>query len=73
MLKFYYFVGGMPESVFHFYENRDFHEVRNVQHRILDAYEQDLSSPESPEAEAGRSSAPARYTQTRYRDGLPPF
>ena len=44
MLKFYYFVGGMPESVFHFYENRDFHEVRNVQHRILDAYEQDLSS-----------------------------
>ncbi len=43
MLKFYYFVGGMPEAVFHFSENRDFHEVRNVQHQILDAYEQDFS------------------------------
>lgn len=42
-LKYYYFVGGMPEAVLHFSENRDFNEVREVQKRILTAYEQDFS------------------------------
>ena len=42
-LKYYYFVGGMPEAVLHFSENRDFIEVREVQKRILTAYEQDFS------------------------------
>lgn len=42
-LKQYYFVGGMPEAVLRFSENKDFYEVRNVQHRILEAYEQDFS------------------------------
>lgn len=42
-LKHYYFVGGMPEAVLRFSENRDFNEVREVQRRILDAYEQDFS------------------------------
>jgi Predicted ATPase (AAA+ superfamily) len=42
-LKQYYFVGGMPEAVLHFSENKDFNEVRNIQKRILDAYEQDFS------------------------------
>ncbi|MCM1122826.1 MAG: ATP-binding protein [Eubacterium sp.] len=42
-LKQYYFVGGMPEAVLRFSENRDFNEVREVQQRILDAYEQDFS------------------------------
>lgn len=42
-LKHYYFVGGMPEAVLHFSENRDFNEVRETQKRILDAYEQDFS------------------------------
>ncbi|MGN1158194.1 MAG: ATP-binding protein [Agathobacter sp.] len=42
-LKHYYYVGGMPEAVLHFIENEDFTEVRNVQQRILDAYEQDFS------------------------------
>lgn len=42
-LKHYYFVGGMPEAVLHFSENQDFNEVRNIQKRILDAYEQDFS------------------------------
>ena len=36
-LKQYYFVGGMPE------EEKDFNEVRKIQKRILDAYEQDFS------------------------------
>ena len=43
MLKQYYFVGGMPEAVAHFVENRDFNQVRYIQKRILDAYEQDFS------------------------------
>lgn len=42
-LKHYYFVGGMPEAVLRFSENRDFNEVREIQQRILAAYEQDFS------------------------------
>ena len=42
-LKHYYFVGGMPEAVESFAENRDFNEVREIQKRILSAYEQDFS------------------------------
>lgn len=42
-LKYYYFVGGMPEAVQSFVENKDFNEVRNIQKRILEAYEQDFS------------------------------
>ncbi|HSW36398.1 MAG TPA: AAA family ATPase [Candidatus Limnocylindrales bacterium] len=43
MLKHYYYVGGMPEAVLNFSENRDFNEVREIQQRILAAYEQDFS------------------------------
>ncbi|MDF9824545.1 putative AAA+ superfamily ATPase [Breznakia sp. PF5-3] len=43
LLKYYYFVGGMPEAVQHFVNNRDFNEVRVIQQNILDAYEQDFS------------------------------
>ena len=42
-LKHYYYVGGMPEAVQIFAENKDFNEVRTVQKRILAAYEQDFS------------------------------
>ena len=42
-LKQYYFVGGMPEAVQSFAEDKDFNEVRNIQKRILAAYEQDFS------------------------------
>ena len=42
-LKQYYFIGGMPEAVKNFTEERDFYEVREVQKRILEAYEQDFS------------------------------
>lgn len=42
-LKQYYFVGGMPEAVHSFAENKDFNEVREIQKRILAAYEQDFS------------------------------
>ncbi|MCL1873071.1 MAG: ATP-binding protein [Clostridiales bacterium] len=43
LLKQYYCVGGMPEAVLHFAENKDWNEVRKVQERILAAYEQDFS------------------------------
>lgn len=42
-LKQYYFVGGMPEAVQSFSESKDFNEVREIQKRILLAYEQDFS------------------------------
>lgn len=42
-LKYYYFVGGMPEAVQSFAESKDFNEVRAIQKRILAAYEQDFS------------------------------
>ena len=42
LLKYYY-VGGMPEVVRAFADSRDFNEVREIQQRILAAYEQDFS------------------------------
>ena len=42
-LKQYYFIGGMPEAVQSFAEEKDFNEVRMIQKRILEAYEQDFS------------------------------
>lgn len=43
LLKHYYYVGGMPEVVQAFADNRDFNEAREIQQRILSAYEQDFS------------------------------
>ncbi|MDR1060658.1 MAG: ATP-binding protein [Clostridiales bacterium] len=43
LLKRYYYVGGMPEAVLAFSESHDFNEVRDIQQRILAAYEQDFS------------------------------
>ena len=43
LLKHYYYVGGMPEVVQAFGDNRDFNEAREIQQRILAAYEQDFS------------------------------
>lgn len=42
-LKHYYFVGGMPEAVACFAQDKDFNRVREIQKRILAAYEQDFS------------------------------
>ncbi len=41
--RYYIFIGGMPEVVFHFVEKRDFRVVRNTQNRILTAYQNDFS------------------------------
>ena len=43
LLKQYYFVGGMPEAVSTYIEQKDFNRVREKQLNILSAYEQDFS------------------------------
>jgi predicted AAA+ superfamily ATPase len=43
LLKHYYYIGGMPEAVNHFSQYSDFKAVREIQKRILVAYEQDFS------------------------------
>ncbi len=42
-LKLYYYIGGMPEAVSAYVENKDLLEVRKIQKRLLQAYEQDFS------------------------------
>lgn len=42
-LKQYYYIGGMPEAVASFAEEKDFSEARKIQKGILTAYEQDFS------------------------------
>lgn len=50
LLKQYYYVGGMPEAVFAYKENKDMSEVRDIQRRILEAYEHDFSKHAPNEA-----------------------
>ena len=50
LLRYYYFIGGMPEAVQTFIDENDFNAVRKVQQNILTAYEQDFSKHAPPEA-----------------------
>jgi predicted AAA+ superfamily ATPase len=43
LLKYYYYVGGMPEVVLTFIDHKDFKKVREKQLNILKSYEQDFS------------------------------
>ncbi|HET7360776.1 MAG TPA: ATP-binding protein [Salinimicrobium sp.] len=43
LLRQYFYIGGMPEVVFSFSQNKDFTEARDIQRTILAAYEQDFS------------------------------
>ena len=43
LLKQYYYIGGMPEVVFSFKQEKNFNKVRILQKQILAAYEQDFS------------------------------
>jgi uncharacterized protein len=49
-LKQYYYIGGMPEAVARFVSSSDYAEAREVQKRILMAYEQDFSKHAPNEA-----------------------
>lgn len=43
LLKYYYYVGGMPEAVLSFSQNRDWKEVRTIQKDILNSYQREMS------------------------------
>jgi predicted AAA+ superfamily ATPase len=67
LLKKYCYVGGMPEVVLSFAENGDWCEAREIQQRILAAYEQDFSK-HAPNAIVPRirmlwNSIPAQLTK----------
>ena len=53
LLRAYYFVGGMPESVARYAANRNAAEVRSVQQAILDAYVLDFAK-HAPAREVAR-------------------
>ena len=42
-LKLYYYIGGMPEAVSSYAQNKDLLEVRKIQTKLLQGYEQDFS------------------------------
>lgn len=42
-LKQYFYIGGMPEVIASYIQNKDFNEVRRKQKLLLEAYEQDFS------------------------------
>ena len=43
LLRYYLYIGGMPEAVQEFVENRDWIEVRKIQNQILKSYRHDFS------------------------------
>lgn len=43
LLKQYYYIGGMPDAVQTFVNSNDYNKAREVQQRLLMAYEQDFS------------------------------
>ena len=49
LLRQYYFVGGMPEVVARYVENKDIWEVRRAQEAILTAYHNDVSKHAMPQ------------------------
>ncbi|MDE6561091.1 MAG: AAA family ATPase [Muribaculaceae bacterium] len=54
LLRQYYFVGGMPEAVLDFIENKNPISVRDIQHAILAAYDADIAK------HAGKDTLKAR-------------
>lgn len=48
-LKYYFFIGGMPEVVSTWIETNDFNEVRRVQLELLETYKNDVSKHTLPE------------------------
>lgn len=48
-LRYYFFIGGMPEVVAAWTETKDFNEVRRVQKELLKTYENDVSKHTSEE------------------------
>lgn len=53
LLRQYYYIGGMPEVVNVFVQNKDFAQVRTIQQTILDSYDRDFSK-HAPDREVPR-------------------
>jgi predicted AAA+ superfamily ATPase len=47
-LQYYYCVGGMPECVSTFVDTKDLNRVRDIQQKLLDAYQQNFSKYAEP-------------------------
>lgn len=65
-LRQYYYVGGMPEAVKYFVENKDPIGVRQIQTEILSAYETDISKHSGSETQRIRlvwNSVPAQLAR----------
>ena len=65
-LRQYYYVGGMPEAVAHFINNRDLLRVRTIQKDILTAYEADIAKHTGAETQRVRmvwNSVPAQLAR----------
>ena len=43
LLKHYYYIGGMPEVVQDYIDNKDYNNIRKIQENILISYDQDFS------------------------------
>ncbi|MDR1628983.1 MAG: ATP-binding protein [Oscillospiraceae bacterium] len=43
ILKYYLYIGGMPEVVLHFSQFRDFNKARQIQKKVLKTYQSDFS------------------------------
>lgn len=43
LLRLYYFIGGMPEVVAHYIENKDLETARTIQQKLLIGYENDFA------------------------------
>lgn len=54
-LKIYYIVGGMPEAVYSWINDRDIEKINKIQKNILDSYESDFSKHVDP-SEANKIS-----------------
>ena len=48
LLKMYFYLGGMPEVVADYIQNRDIKAVRDIQNDILNAYQRDFSKYSDP-------------------------
>ena len=52
-LRYYFYVGGMPQAVAQFVENRDWERIREIQNNIITTYQSDFSKL-TPSNEATR-------------------
>ncbi|MCX6583361.1 MAG: ATP-binding protein [Candidatus Aminicenantes bacterium] len=48
LFKYYLYIGGMPEAVQNYINNKDIEQVRRIQKEILGAYERDFSKYSTP-------------------------